>query len=109
MAQNVAKTSQAPDSRPSDYIDVNREIYEAQTRLLKIVDDYWQDAGLGEPVEVINQLLYYWLTTSSTDLSLMANRDQLHTAHVLISFLTHLFETSSLVDYLKKGGVESGK
>jgi len=107
MAQNEAQTSQASDSRPSDYIDVNRQVYQAQTKLLELVDDYWQEAGLGTPVAVINQLLYHWLTTSTGDLARTVNCNQLHTLHALINFLTQLFESTTELDTLKKGGVKN--
>jgi hypothetical protein len=61
------------------------------------------------PIEVINDLLYRWLTTPPTDLSKQANQDQLHTAFQLVNFLTALFEKNESLNHFigiadQKGG-----
>jgi hypothetical protein len=80
---------------PTQHIVVNRQVYEAQTKLLALVEDFTSCHGASSPVEVVNDLLYRWLTLPTTNLALDANQAQLLVAQQLINFLTELSESAT--------------
>lgn len=104
--QKAATAPQTPslaDDRPGCN-SIDDRIYEAQTALLKVVDDFWDKAEIADPVSAMNDLLYHWLTTPRAGLTKNVDENQLFTVLSLINFLTLLYQSSSHIDYLKKGG-----
>lgn len=79
---------------PTQHIEINRQVYEAQTKLVTLVSDFIGCHGASSPVEVVNDLLFRWLTLPSTDLALDTNRTQLLVAQQLVNFLTELSEST---------------
>lgn len=77
----------SPAISPDDSVSIYADCYEAQERLLDVVDEYLQTVS---PVSAINNLLEYWLTTPPVDLSNTVNYRQLHTVLQLINFLVML-------------------
>ncbi|WP_041616297.1 hypothetical protein [Spirosoma linguale] len=85
-----------PDS--TQQIVINQQVHEAQTKLLALVSDFMDCHGASSPVEVVNDLLFRWLTLPSTNLALNANQTQLLVAQQLVNFLTELSESTTRVD-----------
>ena len=65
---------------------------EAQTKLLDLVDNFMQEGFASSPIETINELLYYWLTSPDTDLSRIQHQNQLDRAFSLVNFLSKAYE-----------------
>ncbi|GAB4017102.1 hypothetical protein [Spirosoma koreense] len=82
-AKNKAQSPISPDDRQL----VDKAVYDAQTALIDAVDAYldWQS-----PIQAINELLEFWLTSSPANLSLEANKNRLHLILRLVNFLIEL-------------------
>jgi hypothetical protein len=106
-AKNGPQTPSMPDGRAD--VLVSADAYEIQTRLLTLIDDFWGKGGIYGPVEVINNLLYRWLTMPTTSLELDVNRNQLHSGLALVNFLTELYELRADMSAFEKGGVSNGE
>lgn len=100
-AKNGPNSLSQADNRPNELLTVDRNLYEAQTRLLRLVDDFMAGDNASGPIEVINDLLYNWLTMPTTDLiNLPSNSDRLSTAFSLVNFLAKAYEELSGIQYL---------
>ena len=71
--------------------------YEAQTKLLELVDEYMFEETVSGPIEQINDLLYHWLTNPGIDGTLPniageAVRNRLYQAFQLVNFLAKAYE-----------------
>lgn len=123
-AQSGPQTPPPVDNRPtpcgplipavtSECVEVNRDVYEAQTKLLELVDDFTSWGVNCGPIEVINDLLYRWLTTTPVDLSYERNQGKLRMALSLVDFLTDLKnltkETTWTIEEAEKQQREGGR
>jgi hypothetical protein len=87
MKTNSINTNTPVANEQSAYIDVDRDVYEVQTRLLELVDAYMDHTS---PIVAINDLLEKWLTSAPVDLSDPMNKHQLSMILRLIDFLVEL-------------------
>ncbi|MCX6214656.1 hypothetical protein [Spirosoma sp.] len=88
------------DNQPNytQNIVFNRQVREDQTKLVALVRNFMDCHGASSPIGVVNDLLYRWLTSPSTDVALDVNRTQLLVAQQLINFLTELSESAARLD-----------
>ena len=89
-ANSTAKQSLSPDVR-------QRLFFEAQTELLNQVDELMDGASASGPIEVINDLLFHWLTTPTEgclpiSLQNPIIRTRLFRAFGLVNFLAKAYE-----------------
>lgn len=83
-----------------EQIQVNKSVYEAQTRLLELVDDFLLRGKGVTPIEAINELLFECLSTPHTTLASKGNEAKLWIALELASFLSKLKQYADNTDYL---------
>ncbi|MBD2753770.1 hypothetical protein [Spirosoma validum] len=94
-AKNGPNSPDTPDNR-QETIDA------AQSALLALVDDYVNIGYVSGPIQAINDLLYAWLITPSTNLQNQTGQNQLYTVLELIGFLTKLYELQVNVEFTAK-------
>ncbi|ADB41294.1 hypothetical protein [Spirosoma linguale] len=101
-ANTAPSITSTADNQPNltQQVKVNRQVYEAQKKLLALVEDFIDCHGVSSPVEVVNDLLFRWLTLPSTDLALDTNRTQLLVAQQIINFLTELSESAAKLEQM---------
>ncbi|MVM31189.1 hypothetical protein GO755_14195 [Spirosoma sp. HMF4905] len=111
-AQNRVKIPITTDYRliTPPLANVSDEVYQVQTMLLNVVDDFME---YRTPIEEINNLLEKWLTTPAVDLSDKNNARQLSLMLKLVNFLVELRESHTNLEYMakreaQKGGVSNG-
>jgi hypothetical protein len=74
------------------HIDIAVDVYVAQTKLISTVDEFMSSNKASSPVKVVADLLFGWLTSPTTNMTLQANQDKLYIGFELINFLTELHE-----------------
>ncbi|GAB4032814.1 hypothetical protein [Spirosoma gilvum] len=82
-----------------EQVQVNKSVYEAQTRLLELVDDFLRRGKGVTPIEAINELLFEWLSTPHTTLASTRDEAKLWIALELASFLSKLKQYADQADY----------
>ncbi|GAB4023745.1 hypothetical protein GCM10028808_74910 [Spirosoma migulaei] len=100
------QTTPPADNRPmiptvtQDYVDVNKDVYDAQSKLLVLVDDFLACGAGCSPTEAINDLLYEWLITPAAVLASDHSRRKLLIVLQLVTFLSDLRDELANVNWL---------
>lgn len=78
--------------QPQSHVDVNSDVYVAQQKLIGAVDEFMDSNKASNPVKVVADLLFGWITSPATNMTLPANQDKLYLGFEVINFLTELHE-----------------
>ena len=80
-------------------------IHDYQSDILKCISDFLSIGGAYYPIEAINDMLFDWLTSPTTDIKSDVNQGQLHLALQTVNFLTKLEAYQVRLDrFIQKGG-----
>ncbi len=90
--QTPLPADKRPDSR------INPRIFQAQTALLELTDQFVAVGFEHGPQQAISHLLTQWLTTPADELSTQASSDQFHCTLLFIDFLRELYRAKSAAE-----------
>lgn len=79
---------------------VDNDVYVAQQKLIGAVDEFMDSNKASSPVKVVADLLFGWLTSPATDMTMSANQDKLYIGFELINFLAELQERKTDLEFV---------